>query len=80
MKSDKRQKRGKPSSTLSLRAFAKNHNNELVKELCAPAPDAKDLYFPVDYAQCAWKQFTTGNSFGRIGGNLFHFIKGEILF
>lgn len=34
-------------------------NNELVKELCTPAPDAKDLYFPADYAQCAWKQFTT---------------------
>lgn len=34
-------------------------NNELVKELCTPAPDAKDLYFPVAYAQCAWKQFTT---------------------
>jgi len=34
-------------------------NNELVKELCTPAPDAKDLYFPDDYAQNAWKQFTT---------------------
>jgi hypothetical protein len=34
-------------------------NNELVKELCTPAPDAKDLYFPAGYAHCAWKQFTT---------------------
>lgn len=34
-------------------------NNELVKELCTPAADVKDLYFPADYAQCAWKQFTT---------------------
>ena len=34
-------------------------NNELVKKLCTPAPDAKDLYFPAGYAHCAWKQFTT---------------------
>jgi ABC-type multidrug transport system ATPase subunit/ABC-type multidrug transport system permease subunit len=34
-------------------------NTELVKELFIPAPDAKDLYFPADYAQHPWKQFTT---------------------
>ena len=29
----------------------------LIKELCIPTTDAKDLYFLMDYAQCAWKQF-----------------------
>eukprot|EP01018_Ginkgo_biloba_P031440 Gb_04573 [translate_table: standard] len=34
-------------------------NNERVKELSIPAPNAKDLYFPQQFAQNVWKQFTT---------------------
>ncbi|GLJ52513.1 hypothetical protein SUGI_1117700 [Cryptomeria japonica] len=34
-------------------------NIQLVEELSTPASDAKDLYFPTQYAQNAWKQFTS---------------------
>ncbi|KAF9613768.1 hypothetical protein IFM89_011492 [Coptis chinensis] len=39
------------SSALYLR------NKELVKELSAPAPGARDLYFPTHYSQPMWGQF-----------------------
>lgn len=46
-------------SEILINLILLRQNNELIKELSTPAPDAKDLYFPAAYAQCAWKQFTT---------------------
>ncbi|CAK9174554.1 unnamed protein product [Ilex paraguariensis] len=34
-------------------------NKALVKELSTPPPGAKDLYFPTQYSQSMWRQFTS---------------------
>jgi len=32
-------------------------NKALIRELSAPPPGAKDLYFPTQYSQSTWEQF-----------------------